>query len=106
VVHNVTEGCFLAPFGAGAVAINSLGSNVFTDGTCFPIGSDQIVPNVPGTVIGPLANYGGPTQTHTLVPDGPAIDSADDAFCPVVDQRGVARPVGPACDVGAFEYEP
>ncbi|MDW8255386.1 MAG: choice-of-anchor Q domain-containing protein, partial [Chloroflexota bacterium] len=24
--------------------------------------------------------------------------------CPSTDQRGVARPQGPACDVGAYEF--
>ena len=36
----------------------------------------------------------------------PAIDAAGAAVCPAVDQRGVARPQGPACDAGAFERTP
>jgi hypothetical protein len=101
VASNVNEGCFLAPFGAGAVAINSLGSNVFTDGTCFPVGSDQIVASA---LLGPLADNGGPTWTHALLGGSPAIDMGDNAYCPVVDQRGVPRDA--ACDVGAYEYVP
>ena len=51
-----------------------------------------------------LANNGGPTQTHALVAGSPAIDaSPDDADCAATDQRGVRRPRGPACDIGAFE---
>ena len=103
VAHNVSEGCFLAPFGAGAVAINSLGTNVFTDGTCYPVASDQIVGDAG---IGVLADNGGPTLTHALLAGSPAIDAADSAACPATDQRGVTRPQGAACDVGAYEYEP
>jgi hypothetical protein len=102
IVASGQDGCFLAPFGAGAVAIHSLGNNVFTDGSCFPMGSDQIVGD-PG--LGALGDNGGPTLTHALLPGSPAIDAASGAFCPATDQRGVARPIGPACDVGAFELE-
>ncbi|WP_415879917.1 choice-of-anchor Q domain-containing protein [Methylomonas sp. TEB] len=55
-----------------------------------------------------LANHGGPTQTLALIPGSGAIDAADKLLCataPVnnVDQRGLARPQGPQCDIGAFE---
>ncbi|MHB8629009.1 MAG: choice-of-anchor Q domain-containing protein [Aggregatilineales bacterium] len=55
-----------------------------------------------------LANNGGPTQTMALLAGSPAIDTGDNTTCaatPVnnVDQRGQSRPVGPACDIGAFE---
>jgi hypothetical protein len=51
-----------------------------------------------------LAANGGPTLTHALVTGSLAIDaSPDDADCQATDQRGVTRPQGPACDIGAFE---
>ena len=81
--------------------ITSLGSNVFTDGTCFQIASDQVVANA---LLGPLADNGGPTLTHALLAGSPAIDAAGAGACPVTDQRGVARDA--ACDVGAFEFVP
>jgi hypothetical protein len=99
VAANVTEGCFLAPWGSGPVAINSLGSNVFSDGTCFPVGGDQIVVDA---LLGPLADNGGPTETQALLPGSPAIDTADNAVCPATDQRGVPRDA--TCDVGAYEF--
>jgi beta-glucanase (GH16 family) len=102
IVSDNYGGCFLAPWGAGPVAINSLGSNVFQDGTCFPVGSDQIVGDAG---IGSLADNGGPTHTHALLPGSPAIDMADGGVCPATDQRGIARPQGGGCDVGAFEFE-
>ena len=53
--------------------------------------------------LSPLGNYGGPTQTIPLLWDSPAIDAGTDANCPLTDQRGVARPQGSHCDLGAFE---
>lgn len=60
--------------------------------------------------LGPLADNGGLTKTHALLPNSNAIDGGDDATCaaaPVsgVDQRGVSRLQGPHCDIGAFELE-
>jgi hypothetical protein len=101
VVHNITEGCFLAPFGGGAVAINSFGNNVFTDYTCFDVAGDQVVADA---LLGPLADNGGPTLTHALLAGSPAVDAADNGFCPVIDQRGETRDAD--CDVGSFEYQP
>jgi hypothetical protein len=49
-----------------------------------------------------LADNGGPTLTHALLTGSPAIDAATGA-CPVNDQRLAPRPVGLACDVGAYE---
>ena len=57
-------------------------------------------------LLGPLQNNGGPTFTHSLSPDSPAIDRADSALAPPTDQRGVPRPQGPNSDIGAFEFEP
>jgi len=61
--------------------------------------------------IGPLADNTGPTKTHALLPGSPAIDSAscvnDSRGDPITtDQRGIARPQGTACDIGAYEYAP
>ncbi len=53
--------------------------------------------------LGPLTDNGGPTMTHALFRGSPAINTADPANCEPTDQRGVPRPVGPGCDVGAFE---
>ena len=57
-----------------------------------------------GGILAPLADNGGPTLTHALVPDSPAIDASPvDAECAATDQRGNARPQGAMCDIGAFE---
>jgi uncharacterized repeat protein (TIGR01451 family)/CSLREA domain-containing protein len=52
-----------------------------------------------------LQNNGGSTQTIALQPGSPAIDTALLANCPATDQRGVLRPQGAGCDIGAFELE-
>jgi Ca2+-binding RTX toxin-like protein len=66
-----------------------------------------------------LNYYGGPTRTHALLADSPAIDAGSDANAldaadnPLtVDQRGYARnvdtgatgPTGGTVDIGAFEF--
>jgi len=56
--------------------------------------------------LGPLQNNGGPTTTVAPAFDSPAIDAADGGACPAIDQRGIARPQGAACDIGAFELVP
>ena len=84
---------------------NLFGNNGYDGVIGFSPGPTDIVPGRGlGGIIGPLANNGGPTQTHALVPGSPAIDAAPaDADCPAADQRGVARPQGAGCDIGAFE---
>jgi hypothetical protein len=82
------------------------GATGFTNGT----NGDQV-----GTAVNPidarlglLANNGGPTLTHALLPDSPAIDLGDNTGVPTADQRGGAflRTVGSAPDIGAFEVQP
>jgi CSLREA domain-containing protein len=55
-----------------------------------------------------LGDYGGPTQTYALLAGSPAINTGNDAICtaaPVnaLDQRGLTRPQGTHCDIGAYE---
>ncbi len=54
-------------------------------------------------LLAPLADNGGPTPTRALYEGSPAIDAALAACSEPFDQRGTARPVGAACDIGAFE---
>jgi hypothetical protein len=53
--------------------------------------------------LGALADNGGPTDTMALGPGSAAIDAATSAGCPATDQRGVPRPFGAGCDIGAYE---
>jgi len=55
--------------------------------------------------LGPLADNGGPTLTHALLPGSPAINHIPAGDCVVTrDQRGAFRPQGAGCDIGAYEY--
>jgi hypothetical protein len=62
-------------------------------------------------MLGPLADNGGLTYTHALLPDSPAIDAGNSPDLSE-DQRGYPRPVdipgianaGNGADIGAYEY--
>ena len=55
-------------------------------------------------LLGPLQDNGGPTFTRALLSGSPSIDAGGDASCPATDQRGIPRPQGAHCDIGAFEF--
>jgi Ca2+-binding RTX toxin-like protein len=60
-------------------------------------------------MLGPLADNGGPVSTQALLPGSPAIDAGSPGgsnACAAADARGVARPQGSRCDIGAFEAGP
>ena len=102
VAFNGTYGCQVE--GGAAAVLTSGGGNVSTDSSCgTPASGDQLNTD---PLLGPLADNGGPTLTQALQPASPAVDAANGADCPATDQRGVARPQGAGCDVGAFELEP
>ena len=54
-------------------------------------------------LLGTLGNNGGYTQTIPILPNSSAIDTGDDTICPATDQRGITRPQGAHCDIGAYE---
>jgi predicted outer membrane repeat protein len=57
-------------------------------------------------LLSPLQNNGGPTETMALLPGSPAIAAGSVALIPpgvTTDQRGSARIVNGAVDIGAFE---
>jgi predicted outer membrane repeat protein len=96
------------------VRMSSGGYNLESPGdTCgFDPGGDQVDVSADDLNLGPLQDSGGPTQTHALLPGSVAIDVIPPAACldpdgePLTsDQRGVSRPQGDACDIGAFELE-
>lgn len=90
------------------VSMESLGYNVVGDGCDSDGAGDQVVDDTTlySEVVGVLGSYGGPTPTHALAPDSPALDDGsctDSNGNPVeFDQRGVPRPET-GCDAGALE---
>ena len=83
-------------WGGGTIAVNSH-NLVESHSNC----GTPTVSSAP--ILGPLADNGGSTQTFALLSGSPAIDAGDDASCKASDQRGVTRPQGAACDIGAYE---
>lgn len=92
---------------AGSVLYNNLladaNSSIAVVATSSILGGN-VVGATPMQLLNPAAN-GGPTPTMAILPASPAVDAGDAAACPPTDQRGVARPAGSGCDVGAFEYD-
>ncbi len=89
---------------SGGADLLGVSENLDADDTCpgFTLMNDPLLEA--------LADNGGPTQTHALKPDSPAVDAAPD--CTTVggaavsnDQRGQVRPAGAFCDLGAYEYQ-
>lgn len=83
-----------------------LGANLTSPGTGCPAAGTVVFvapADVFATLLSPLGDNGGRTSTFALRAGSPAIDAGDNALCPVLDQRGIPRPVGVRCDLGAFE---
>jgi hypothetical protein len=98
----------------GSPDIISGGYNIESPGdTCgFDQTGDQVNVSPDDLKLGELADNGGPTMTRALLPGSVAIDLIPEADCVdadgkplTTDQRGVTRPQGAACDVGALEME-
>ena len=89
---------------SGAGHVTSLGHNIDSGNSCGF--------NAPGDLsnvrprLGTLSTNGGSTKTVGLRPGSPAIDAGDNTVCPATDQRGITRPQGAGCDIGAYELQP
>ncbi len=88
--------------GGNCSRTTSNGYNLSSDRTCGGSTGDLTYTN---PKLGPLANNGGPTLTFALLTGSPAIDHGNNATCAATDQRGVPRPLGPRCDIGAYELD-
>ncbi len=80
------------------------GSHNLVGDSLLALPGDTIATN---PLLGPLANNGGPTQTHALLAGSPAIDMGNNVAALANDQRGTgfARVVAAAADIGAFEVQ-
>ncbi|MBP6786006.1 MAG: right-handed parallel beta-helix repeat-containing protein [Candidatus Promineofilum sp.] len=99
-------------------AFNVFGQNGESGLSGLSAGATDIVPAVGlAAILSPLADNGGPTQTHALPANSPALDLAPSSSCsaaPVngVDQRGEPRnqngkdgATANECDAGSFELQ-
>jgi hypothetical protein len=98
--------------GAGVgVPVVSQGYNLEDRDQCALTNTGDQVNTDP--LLGALQNNGGPTDTQALPLGSPAVDHGNPAGCTdafsallTVDQRGMARPQGLNCDIGAYELQP
>ncbi len=97
----------LADFGGISVALVNAAwfNNVISDPNSLNFINNGVNGNqlAVDALLAPLADNGGPTLTHALPANSPAVNRGNNALAPATDQRGVARPVGPFADVGAYE---
>jgi hypothetical protein len=94
---------------AGGGAISDGGYNLEDGTSCGFSTANNSLPNT-NPLLDPagLQSNGGPTQTIALLPGSPAIDAIPPGVngCGTTftsDQRGVTRPQGSRCDIGAYE---
>jgi hypothetical protein len=69
------------------------------EGTIFP--GEGNINNDP--LVGDLVDTGGFLKVLPLLSNSPAIDAGSNVDCLSTDQRGVKRPQGVYCDIGAYE---
>ena len=101
VANSIIAGNVAAPpsLNCAGVLVDQGGNLEFAAASC-PAGFFQANPKLTG-----LADNGGPTQTIALQPGSAAIHHVRTCVL-TPDQRGVARPVGAACDSGAYQVAP
>jgi CSLREA domain-containing protein len=96
-----------------AGTLNSQGHNLIQSTTGCTVGGTT-TGNLIGVnpLLGPLANNGGLTRTHSIgalsparEAGNPAVPGSSDTACRATDQRNVSRPQGARCDIGAFERQ-
>jgi hypothetical protein len=101
---------FKAPDCSGNGSFTSLGNNLIgdADGKSTPSylrcrlnsqASDQLFQTA---LLGPMLLDGH--HYLPLMPGSTAIDRGTNTQCPATDTIGTSRPVGPSCDIGAYEY--
>jgi uncharacterized repeat protein (TIGR01451 family)/CSLREA domain-containing protein len=81
--------------------LTSADHNLDSGTTCGLAATGDITNTAP--LLGPLHDNGGSTPTQALLPGSPAIDRGTNNGCPTTDQRGLHRPQGASCDIGAYE---
>jgi hypothetical protein len=81
---------------ADTVTLTGSSANNLTGTTASPL----------NPLLGPLASYGGSTQTMPLLAGSPALNAGSNPAALATDERGNSRVVGTAPDIGAYEYVP
>ena len=95
IINNIIAGRGGACYSDSRIRHNI--NNFIQDGSCFAVLSGD-------PMLGELVEpEDGSPAYFPLLEGSPAIDAADDEYCPYTDMLGTARPQGAACDIGAYE---
>lgn len=85
------------------ITVASEVANVSSDTSCLFTGASSRQNQDVGFQA--LGNNGGPVDTRLLARTSPVIDLGTTTNCPATDARGLPRPSGASCDVGATEAQ-
>ena len=89
--------------GNGYGTITDAGYNVSSDNSVNLTATGSLKNTDPK--LSAIGEFGGPTLTFMPQIGSPAIDRGSAGACLTIDQRGVSRPAGLACDSGAVESQ-
>ncbi len=89
-----------ADHGNCLASLTSHGHNLESANTCGLDAAGDVTNADPG--LAPLGNYGGALPVQALLPGSKAANAAG-VCTSATDERGVSRPQGTACDIGAVE---
>ena len=89
-------------------SLTSSGHNLDSDGSCGLAADGDL--SAANAALGPLQDNGGPTHTHALLAGSQALEAGSNEMCTTmiaagIDQRGIDRPQGLICDIGAYEFQ-
>jgi hypothetical protein len=91
------------PICAGnSFAASAIQFSLLEEENCYTTDGVNGVDVGPDPLTDPLTNAGY-ASVHPLTAASPALNTGSNASCETVDQRGVSRPQGTTCDMGAFE---
>ena len=82
-------------YNSGTILVNF--HNLIEDGSC-----PSLITTDPH--LEPLSGNGYTVKTMAIPPYSPAINAGDNGTCEGEDQRGIPRPQGGICDLGAYEF--
>jgi CSLREA domain-containing protein len=109
VVNNSILDAWISTACVGAVASTS-SYNIDSGTSCsMPAGQHNLSSTDP--LLGIFDFHSGTSMTFPLAINSPAVDAANAIGCPVIDQRGVYRPIDGnrdginGCDIGAYELQ-
>lgn len=90
---------------SGGPAATSNGGNQVDDVSCGLGGGPGDAAPAADPMLGPLSDNGGPTPTRLPLDGSPLLGAIGGPLCDGadVDQRGISRPQGDACEPGAVE---